>query len=112
MLGADEADPRHGAYDFYHELENAPQDLQQLTDQHESMAFRRRGYERVSWAVLWNGTGPDSYDYMPRALPFPPPTKPAGRPLNSSDQARRVHRFKENAGRWAGGEAAPCQAAR
>ena len=40
---ADEADARHGAYDFYAEQLEAPDDLKQLTDQYESMAFRRRG---------------------------------------------------------------------
>ena len=39
----DEADARHGAYDFYAEQLEAPDDLKQLTDQYESMAFRRRG---------------------------------------------------------------------
>ena len=32
--------------DFYAEQMAAPIDLQHLTDEHESMAFRRRGYER------------------------------------------------------------------
>eukprot|EP00935_MAST-01C_sp_MAST-1C-sp1_P001221 g1221.t1 len=41
-----ESDPRHGSYDFYAEQMAAPDDLKFLTDQHESMAFRRRGYER------------------------------------------------------------------
>ena len=31
--------------DFYTEQIAAPDDLKHLTDQHESMAFRRRGYE-------------------------------------------------------------------
>eukprot|EP00935_MAST-01C_sp_MAST-1C-sp1_P000326 g326.t1 len=34
------------SYDFYAEQMAAPDDLKFLTDQHESMAFRRRGYER------------------------------------------------------------------
>ena len=34
---------RHGAYDFYTEQLAAPNDLKHLTDEHESMAFRRRG---------------------------------------------------------------------
>eukprot|EP00935_MAST-01C_sp_MAST-1C-sp1_P000028 g28.t1 len=41
-----ESDARHGAYDFYAEQLAAPDDLKYLTDLHESMAFRRRGYER------------------------------------------------------------------
>ena len=40
---ADESDARHGAYDFYAEQVAAPDDLKHLTDQYESMAFRRRG---------------------------------------------------------------------
>ena len=40
---ADESDARHGAYDFYAEQLSAPPDLQHLTDENESMAFRRRG---------------------------------------------------------------------
>ena len=44
-LGPDECDARHGAYDFYAEQLAAPPDLKHLTDEHESMAFRRRGYE-------------------------------------------------------------------
>eukprot|EP00935_MAST-01C_sp_MAST-1C-sp1_P001429 g1429.t1 len=44
-LPPDESDARHGAYDFYAEQIAAPDDLQHLTDHHESMAFRRRGYE-------------------------------------------------------------------
>eukprot|EP00935_MAST-01C_sp_MAST-1C-sp1_P001090 g1090.t1 len=34
------------SYDFYAEQMAAPDDLKFLTDQYESMAFRRRGYER------------------------------------------------------------------
>ena len=41
----DECDARHGAYDFYAEQLAAPDDLKHLTDEFESMAFRRRGYE-------------------------------------------------------------------
>ena len=40
----DESDPRHNAYDFYAEVQSAPDDLKRLTDEHESMACRRRGY--------------------------------------------------------------------
>ena len=40
----DESDQRHGAYDFYAEQIAAPDDLKQLTDQYESLPFRRRGY--------------------------------------------------------------------
>ena len=42
---ADESDARHGAYDFYAEQLAAPDDLKHLTEENESMAFRRRGYE-------------------------------------------------------------------
>eukprot|EP00935_MAST-01C_sp_MAST-1C-sp1_P002419 g2419.t1 len=41
-----ETDARHGAYDFYAEQQSAPDDLKHITDENESMAFRRRGYER------------------------------------------------------------------
>eukprot|EP00935_MAST-01C_sp_MAST-1C-sp1_P001841 g1841.t1 len=41
-----ESDPRHNSFDFYKEQMAAPDDLKFLTDEHESMAFRRRGYER------------------------------------------------------------------
>ena len=44
-LSADESDARHGAYDFYAEQLAAPDDLKHLTEENESMAFRRRGYE-------------------------------------------------------------------
>eukprot|EP00935_MAST-01C_sp_MAST-1C-sp1_P002365 g2365.t1 len=46
MVLIHESDARHGAYDFYAEQLSAPPDLQHLTDENESMAFRRRGYER------------------------------------------------------------------
>jgi hypothetical protein len=41
-----ESDARFGAYDFYEEQTKAPEDLKFLTDAHESLPFRRRGYER------------------------------------------------------------------
>ena len=41
-----EADPRFGAFDFSAAYEEAPADLQELLDSHESLPFRRRGYER------------------------------------------------------------------
>eukprot|EP00935_MAST-01C_sp_MAST-1C-sp1_P002801 g2801.t1 len=50
--GAHESDARHGAYDFYAEQMAAPEDLKHLTDKYESLAFRRRGYERD--ALLWS----------------------------------------------------------
>eukprot|EP00935_MAST-01C_sp_MAST-1C-sp1_P000302 g302.t1 len=46
FLSTDESDARHGAYDFAAEQQRAPQDLKHLTDAHESLPFRRRGYER------------------------------------------------------------------
>jgi hypothetical protein len=41
-----ESDPRFGAFDFRAAHENAPPDLQDMLDNHESLPFRRRGYER------------------------------------------------------------------
>ena len=41
-----ESDVRHNPYDFCAEAESAPPDLKLLTIENESMAFRRRGYER------------------------------------------------------------------
>ena len=41
-----ESDTRYGAYNFYEEQAQAPEDLRALTDLHESLPFRRRGYER------------------------------------------------------------------
>ena len=41
-----ESDARFGAYDFYEEQTKAPEDLKFLTEAHESLPFRRRGYER------------------------------------------------------------------
>ena len=38
-----ESDPRHCPFDFYAEQEQAPEDLRFLTDQYESLPFRRRG---------------------------------------------------------------------
>jgi hypothetical protein len=46
MVLIHESDARFGAYDFYKEQTNAPEDLKFLTDAHESLPFRRRGYER------------------------------------------------------------------
>ena len=37
---------RFGSYDFYSENLKSPEDLQALTSLHESLPFRRRGYER------------------------------------------------------------------
>ena len=41
-----ESDPRFGAFDFRAAREKAPPDLQDMLDNHESLPFRRRGYER------------------------------------------------------------------
>jgi hypothetical protein len=41
-----ESDPRFGAFDFQAAHEKAPPDLQDMLDNHESLPFRRRGYER------------------------------------------------------------------
>ena len=43
MLVPAEADPRFGAFDFSAAYEEAPDDLQELLDSHESLPFRRRG---------------------------------------------------------------------
>ena len=41
-----ESDARYGSFDFRAAHAAAPADLQELLDQHESLPFRRRGYER------------------------------------------------------------------
>ena len=41
-----ESDARYGGFDFRAAHEEAAPDLQALLDNHESLAFRRRGYER------------------------------------------------------------------
>ena len=41
-----ETDPRHSPYDFAAESAQAPEDLRSLVENHESLPFRRRGYER------------------------------------------------------------------
>jgi hypothetical protein len=46
MILIHESDARFGAYDFYEEQTKAPEDLKFLTEAHESLPFRRRGYER------------------------------------------------------------------
>ena len=46
MVLVHESDPRFGAFDFRTARENAPPDLQDMLDNHESLPFRRRGYER------------------------------------------------------------------
>jgi hypothetical protein len=46
MVLVHESDPRFGAFDFRAAREKAPPDLQDLLDNHESLPFRRRGYER------------------------------------------------------------------
>ena len=46
MVLIHESDPRFGAFDFRAAREKAPPDLQDMLDNHESLPFRRRGYER------------------------------------------------------------------
>jgi hypothetical protein len=46
MVLVHERDPRFGAFDFRAAREKAPTDLQDMLDNHESLPFRRRGYER------------------------------------------------------------------
>ena len=46
MVLVHESDPRFGAFDFRSAREKAPADLQDVLDNHESLPFRRRGYER------------------------------------------------------------------
>ena len=46
MVLIHESDPRFGAFDFRAAHEKAPPDLQDMLDNHESLPFRRRGYER------------------------------------------------------------------
>ena len=41
-----ESDALFGSFDFRAAHAAAPADLQELLDQHESLPFRRRGYER------------------------------------------------------------------
>ena len=57
-----ESDARYGSFDFRAAHAAAPADLQELLDQHESLPFRRRGYERdgmlrtvvnVAWPPRW-----------------------------------------------------------
>ena len=49
--GAFQADARFGAFDFRQAYEESPPDLRELLDSHESLPFRRRGYERDgAWA--------------------------------------------------------------
>ena len=45
-MRATESDARYGSFDFRAAHAAAPADLQELLDQHESLPFRRRGYER------------------------------------------------------------------
>jgi hypothetical protein len=41
-----ESDPRFGAFDFASAYSTAPGDLKEMLSNHESLPFRRRGYER------------------------------------------------------------------
>jgi hypothetical protein len=51
MVLVHESDPRFGAFDFRAAREKAPPDLQDMLDNHESLPFRRRGYERDGMLV-------------------------------------------------------------
>ena len=44
MVLLHESDVRYGGFDFRAAHAEAPADLQELLDQHESLPFRRRGY--------------------------------------------------------------------
>jgi hypothetical protein len=46
MLLIHESDPRFGSFDFGKAGSTAPADLKEMLDNHESLPFRRRGYER------------------------------------------------------------------
>ncbi len=46
MVLIHEADPRFSCFDFRSAYEESPADLRELLDSHESLPFRRRGYER------------------------------------------------------------------
>ena len=46
MLLIHESDPRFGSFDFGKAGSTAPADLKLMLDNHESLPFRRRGYER------------------------------------------------------------------
>jgi hypothetical protein len=46
MLLIHESDPRFGSFDFGKAGSTAPADLKEMLDSHESLPFRRRGYER------------------------------------------------------------------
>jgi hypothetical protein len=46
MLLIHESDPRFGSFDFGKAGSTAPADLKDMLDNHESLPFRRRGYER------------------------------------------------------------------
>jgi hypothetical protein len=46
MLLIHESDPRFGSFDFGRACSTAPADLKEMLENHESLPFRRRGYER------------------------------------------------------------------
>ena len=46
MVLVHESDPRFGAFDFGAAYATAPEDLKEMISSHESLPFRRRGYER------------------------------------------------------------------
>jgi hypothetical protein len=46
MLLIHESDPRFGSFDFGKACSTAPADLKEMLENHESLPFRRRGYER------------------------------------------------------------------
>ena len=58
-----EQDPRFHAVDFEHERRQAPPDLQHLFEDHESIAWRRRKFERQAVLMeLMRRAGPASYE--------------------------------------------------
>ena len=62
--GRVESDVRYGSFDFRAAHAAAPADLQELLDQHESLPFRRRGYERdgmLKTVVERAGESPDPH---------------------------------------------------
>eukprot|EP00935_MAST-01C_sp_MAST-1C-sp1_P001599 g1599.t1 len=76
MVLLHEADARYGAFDFHGAYSEAPPDLKELLDSHESLPFRRRGYERdgmlrtlvdrAGFKALLDGEGADG-DGGPKA---------------------------------------------
>ena len=74
-----ESDARYGSFDFRAAHAAAPADLQELLDQHESLPFRRRGYERdgmLKTVVERAGERAQVRIYALALTPFPPLTHP------------------------------------